>query len=63
MAEKTIKWVDSAPYLDRLRACAQDRDPEGAHADADDVLCDFISALGYAEVVQAWDAIDPKWYA
>lgn len=37
-------------------------DTEGAHASADEVLCDLLKTLGYADVVEAWDKID-KWYA
>lgn len=38
------------------------RDPEGAHVDADQVLCDLLRALGCGDVVEAYDQIE-KWYA
>lgn len=37
--------------------------PEGGHKDADRVLCDLLRALGYEDVVAAWEAIEPKWHA
>ena len=38
-------------------------DPERAHADADDVLLRFLRGLGYGDVADAWEKIEPKWYA
>jgi hypothetical protein len=38
-------------------------DPECGHREADIIICDFLTALGYADVVKAWDDIEPKWYA
>ena len=37
-------------------------DIEMAHAEADDVLRDFLNGLGYEELVTLYDAV-PKWYA
>lgn len=41
-------------------------DTEEAHISADEVLCDLLKTLGYADVVNAWDKIDKsyvnKWY-
>ena len=37
-------------------------DQEGAHIDADVILCDLLTELGYGEVVEAWEKV-PKWYA
>lgn len=37
-------------------------DQEIAHGEADGVLCELLSALGYADVVAEWNKID-KWYA
>lgn len=36
--------------------------PEFGHADADDVLCDLLIALGYQDVVDEWKKVN-KWYA
>ena len=45
--------------LQQLRGAA---DPEAAHSDADDILCDLLVDLGFSEVVEAFHAV-PKWYA
>lgn len=37
-------------------------DPEAAHMNADQTLCDLLDSLGYGEVVEAWRRVD-KWYA
>lgn len=37
-------------------------DKEIAHANADDVLCHLLTALGYGDVVAEYEKID-KWYA
>jgi len=37
-------------------------DRELAHIEADQVLCDLLIALGFADVVAEWGK-DPKWYA
>lgn len=37
-------------------------DIESAHCDADNVLCELLTALNYEQVVKKYDAID-KWYA
>jgi len=38
-------------------------DVEGAHGYADGVLCDLLTSLGYEDVVKAYNAVQPKWYA
>lgn len=45
-----------------LKECQKSGDPEGAHGRADDVLCDLLTALGNAAVVEEWRKVD-KWYA
>ena len=47
-------------YL-RLMEEANSRDIEKAHIQADAVLCDLLTELGYSPIVEAWDVI-PKWY-
>lgn len=41
---------------------ANQGDAENQHHSADRVLCELLQALGYGDVVEAWDKI-PKWYA
>ena len=53
---------DLRPYMDRLKAAQDICDTESAHADADDVLCDLLKALGYNRVVEEYDKVK-KWYA
>ena len=38
-------------------------DPESAHYEADAVLCEFLKSIGYRDVVEAYEAVEPKWYA
>lgn len=45
-----------------LRELANSDDTETAHYDADDILCEILTALGYTEIVDAYNAID-KWYS
>ena len=51
--------------LDRLRSIAEhaSADPECAHGDADETLTQFLRSIGYGEIVDAYNAITPKWYA
>lgn len=37
-------------------------DEEPAHAEADEVLIEFLKANGYAKLAEAYDSI-PKWFA
>jgi hypothetical protein len=58
--------MDRNQALAKLRECAapdeDGMDVESAHSAADDVLCDLLRALGYTDVVEAWEAV-PKWYS
>ena len=46
----------------KLKALVGSGDVEIAHGEADGVLCDLLRALGYGDVVDAWDDVE-KWYA
>jgi hypothetical protein len=48
----------------KLKECQKEYvfDEERGHTIADEVLCDLLAALGYADVVQEWDAVR-KWYS
>lgn len=37
-------------------------DIEMEHCEADAILCKFLTALGFADVVAEWEKVD-KWYA
>lgn len=45
-----------------LRFLQTSDDPESAHCQADDILCEFLSELGYEDVVEEYSKIT-KWYA
>lgn len=53
---------NTRPYMKRLKEAQESSDTESAHADADEVLCDLLEALGYKKVVEAYNKVD-KWYA
>lgn len=53
MKELTIKL---------LKECQKSDDQEMAHIDADSILCNFLTELGYADVVAEYEKIC-KWYA
>lgn len=46
----------------KLREQQGNGDTEAAHANADDVLCNLLVALGYEDVVAEWRKVE-KWYA
>ncbi|MCW5739684.1 MAG: hypothetical protein KIT67_05895 [Alphaproteobacteria bacterium] len=48
--------------IERLQAEASRTDIESAHLAADEVLCDLLKALGYTDVVDAYNKVI-KWYA
>ena len=45
--------------LRELQGC---KDTETAHYTADELLCEFLTAIGYEDVVEAYNKIN-KWYA
>jgi hypothetical protein len=55
--EATIEQIKS-----QLRELQASKDPELAHGDADDLLCNLLGALGYSDVVAEWEKVG-KWYA
>jgi len=48
--------------INDLLEISKSYDTEIAHHEADSVLCDLLTELGYAEVVAAYHNVD-KWYA
>ncbi|UXT11281.1 hypothetical protein [Agrobacterium tumefaciens] len=48
--------------LDKIKQAQDCGDTEQAHHMADGALCDFVSALGYAGLVEEWKRVS-KWYA
>jgi hypothetical protein len=46
----------------KLMDCQENGDTEGAHVDADNVLCDLLDDLGYSSVVAEYRKVR-KWFA
>lgn len=59
-----IKKQDSLLVIARLKEQQRisEDDPESAHVEADDILCDFLKNLGYEDIVIEYEKID-KWYS
>ena len=48
--------------IEILKRLQNETDIEMAHVEADDVLTDLLTSLGYQDVVDAYEEV-PKWYA
>lgn len=49
-------------YIEELNTLHNSTDEERAHDKADDLLCKFLTELGYVDVVEAFNKV-PKYYA
>ena len=47
--------------LRRLEQLQDSDDMERAHSEADNLLCELLMSLGFAEVVEAWEKIAKKY--
>lgn len=45
-----------------LRGLQESGDTESAHAEADEILCEVLTALGYGDLVEEYRKV-PKWFA
>lgn len=52
------KWVK---YIEEH--CFGDNDHESNHATADGALISFLREQGYNALADAWEKVEPKWYA
>lgn len=60
---KTAKPLDKEPFMAAMRGAKHcDGDAEIAHKMADDVLCEFLIALGHEDLVELWNDVE-KWYS
>ena len=48
--------------VEKMKECVNNGDTEVAHLDADDILCDVLTQLGYKELVDIYEKVK-KWYA
>ena len=48
--------------IEKMKECVNNADTEVAHLDADAVLCDVLTQLGYKELVDLYEKVK-KWYA
>jgi len=48
-------------YTKLMEVCISKADTEGAHIEADAVLCQLLRELGYEKVVEKWYEVS-KWY-
>jgi hypothetical protein len=54
--------IDVKEYISQLKELQNSWDTEVAHQDADDIICELLTKLGYQEVVDEYEKV-PKWYA
>ena len=57
-----MRTVHPAPYISRLLEEVKSGDTEHAHCEGDGILCELLTELGYADVVEVYMKV-PKWYA
>ena len=48
--------------VEKMKECVNNGDTEVAHLDADNILCDVLTQLGYKELVDLYEKVK-KWYA
>lgn len=48
--------------VEKMKECVNNGDIEVAHLDADNILCDVLTQLGYKELVDLYEKVN-KWYA
>lgn len=49
-------------YIEALKVEQQNHDTEEAHCNADDILCNLLTDLGYKPIVEEYNQVS-KWYA
>lgn len=48
--------------IEKMKKCVNNDDTECGHIEADAVLCDVLTQLGYKELVDLYEKVK-KWYA
>jgi len=49
-------------YIEALKEYQVEGDVENDHLEADNLLCELLTRLGYSDVVKEWEKVY-KWYA
>lgn len=49
-------------FIQKMQLCVDNDDTEDAHSDADNLLCELLEKLGYAQLVEKYREV-AKWYA
>jgi hypothetical protein len=57
MTEKKLNTEQLERYLTILKGMRFEED----HQNADDILCEILTTLGYQEIVEAYNNV-PKWF-
>lgn len=57
-----LKSQKEQEAADKIRYLAENEDTEDAHIEADRILCELLTQLGYNKVVEEFEKMD-KWYA
>lgn len=47
--------------IERLKILQRVNEPDYCHMDADNTLCDLLQAIGYADVVKEYKAIEKRY--
>jgi hypothetical protein len=54
--------IDKDKFIIELNDLNRKGDTEAAHQRADNILCEILIDLGYADIVEAYDNVQ-KWYS
>jgi hypothetical protein len=56
------KPITPDEFAARMAKIAREGGPEGAHCDADELMCRLLQVLGYGEGIAVFQSMQ-KWYA
>lgn len=62
LAEYENAEEDAEKLCEDMQALIDDRDPERAHGQADDILCKALNNFGCHKLTEIYDKVD-KWYS
>ena len=63
MKTNKLTDIERQEYLNKLQKCLNlsEEDKEEAHINADDILCEILTKLGYSDIVDFYNIIE-KYY-